>query len=58
MTGPQASATKRVRLDFEEGEADTMGYLNRMGFFGRPYALVRPESMPFAIEPMSWPMWL
>jgi len=28
-----ASATKRVRLDFEEGEAGTMGYLNRMGFF-------------------------
>src|SRR5262245_56440053 len=27
------SATKRVRLDFEEGEAGTMGYLNRMGFF-------------------------
>ena len=24
----------------------------------RPYALVRLESMPFAIEPMSWPMWL
>ncbi len=28
-----ASSTKRVRLDFEEGEAGTMGYLNRMGFF-------------------------
>jgi hypothetical protein len=28
-----ASATKRVRLDFEEGDAGTMGYLNRMGFF-------------------------
>jgi hypothetical protein len=28
-----AAATKRVRLDFEEGEAGTMGYLNRMGFF-------------------------
>lgn len=26
-------ATKRVFLDFEEGEAGTMGYLNRMGFF-------------------------
>lgn len=25
--------TCRVRLDFEEGEAGTMGYLNRMGFF-------------------------
>ena len=28
-----ASATRRVRLDFEEGETGTMGYLNRMGFF-------------------------
>lgn len=28
-----ASATKRVCLDFQEGEAGTMGYLNRMGFF-------------------------
>jgi hypothetical protein len=27
------SATKRVRLDFQEGKAGTMGYLNRMGFF-------------------------
>ena len=27
------NATKRVRLDFKEGEAGTMGYLNRMGFF-------------------------
>lgn len=25
--------THRVRLDFEEGEAGTMGYLDRMGFF-------------------------
>lgn len=25
--------TRRVRLCFEEGEAGTMGYLNRMGFF-------------------------
>lgn len=25
--------TRRVRLDFEEGEAGTMGYLNRIGFF-------------------------
>jgi hypothetical protein len=25
--------TKRVLLDFEEGEAGTMGYLDRMGFF-------------------------
>jgi hypothetical protein len=28
-----ASTTRRVRLDFEEGESGTMGYLNRMGFF-------------------------
>jgi hypothetical protein len=27
------SSTRRVRLHFEEGEAGTMGYLNRMGFF-------------------------
>jgi hypothetical protein len=27
------STTRRVRLQFEEGEAGTMGYLNRMGFF-------------------------
>jgi hypothetical protein len=25
--------TRRVRLNFEEGEIGTMGYLNRMGFF-------------------------
>jgi len=28
-----AFTTCRVRLDFEEGETGTMGYLNRMGFF-------------------------
>lgn len=28
-----ASTTRRVHLNFEEGEAGTMGYLNRMGFF-------------------------
>jgi hypothetical protein len=28
-----ALTTRRVRLDFQEGEAGTMGYLNRMGFF-------------------------
>jgi hypothetical protein len=28
-----AFTTRHVRLDFEEGEAGTMGYLNRMGFF-------------------------
>lgn len=26
-------STRRVKLDFEEGVAGTMGYLNRMGFF-------------------------
>ena len=26
-------STRNVRLEFEEGEAGTMGYLNRMGFF-------------------------
>jgi hypothetical protein len=29
----QLVATKRVQLNFEEGEAGTMGYLNRLGFF-------------------------
>jgi hypothetical protein len=28
-----ASTTRTVHLNFEEGEAGTMGYLNRMGFF-------------------------
>jgi hypothetical protein len=28
-----ASTTRRVRLDFQEGTAGTMGYLDRMGFF-------------------------
>jgi hypothetical protein len=28
-----ASTSRRVRLSFDEGEAGTMGYLNRMGFF-------------------------
>lgn len=28
-----AATTRRVRMNFEEGEAGTMGYLNRMGFF-------------------------
>lgn len=28
-----AYTTRRVRLEFEEGEMGTMGYLNRMGFF-------------------------
>ena len=28
-----AFTTRRVRLDFAEGESGTMGYLNRIGFF-------------------------
>lgn len=28
-----ACTTKRIQLNFEEGEAGTMGYLNRLGFF-------------------------
>jgi hypothetical protein len=28
-----ASTTRRVHLNFEEGDTGTMGYLNRMGFF-------------------------
>jgi hypothetical protein len=28
-----AFSTRRVRINFDEGEAGTMGYLNRMGFF-------------------------
>jgi hypothetical protein len=28
-----AFTTRRVRLEFDEGEMGTMGYLNRMGFF-------------------------
>lgn len=28
-----ALTTRRVRLEFDEGEAGTMGYLNRIGFF-------------------------
>src|ERR1700722_4822436 len=28
-----ASTMRRVRLQFDEGESGTMGYLNRMGFF-------------------------
>jgi len=28
-----ASTTRVVLLDFQEGDAGTMGYLNRMGFF-------------------------
>ncbi len=38
-------STHRVRLEFEEGEAGTMGYLNRMGFFDQlaPSVEVLPE---------------
>jgi hypothetical protein len=43
-----ASATKRVRLNFAEGETGTMGYLNRMGFFDHLAGeiLVFPERPP------------
>ena len=45
-----ASATKRVRLDFEEGDAGTMGYLDRMGFFDHlaPEVTVLPERPVFS----------
>lgn len=37
--------TKRVTLEFEDGEAGTMGYLNRLGFFDHldDAAVVRPS---------------
>jgi hypothetical protein len=34
------SAKRKVTLNFEEGEAGTMGYLNRMGFFDHLHARV------------------
>lgn len=36
--------TRQVKLEFEEGEAGTMGYLNRMGFFDHlaPEIMVTP----------------
>jgi hypothetical protein len=33
LSNQLALSTRRVRLEFAEGEAGTMGYLNRMGFF-------------------------
>jgi hypothetical protein len=33
LTNQLVSTTRHVQLDFEEGEAGTVGYLNRMGFF-------------------------
>jgi len=33
LTNQLAFTTRRVRLDFDEGKAGTMGYLNRIGFF-------------------------
>lgn len=42
-----ASTTRRVRLDFEEGEVGTMGYLNRMGFFD----YLAPEVEVFPARP-------
>jgi hypothetical protein len=40
-----AATTRRIHLDFEEGETGTMGYLNRMGFFDHlhPDIEVLPE---------------
>lgn len=35
-----AFTTRRVRLEFDEGQAGTMGYLNRMGFFDHLAAAV------------------
>lgn len=45
------STTKRVCLDFEEGEAGTMGYLNRMGFFDHLASAVdvRPERPAYSM---------
>jgi hypothetical protein len=39
------STTRRTRLQFEEGEVGTMGYLNRMGFFDclDPRVNIEPE---------------
>jgi hypothetical protein len=49
-----ASTTRRVRLDFEEGESGTMGYLNRMGFFDHlaPDVEVLPARPSFSMAEM------
>ena len=43
-------STRRVRLNFEEGETGTMGYLNRMGFFDnlRTEVEILPERPPYS----------
>ncbi len=43
-------STRRVALEFDEGEAGTMGYLNRMGFFDHlaGQVIVRPYRPPFS----------
>lgn len=45
-----ALTTRRVRLDFEEGEGGMMGYLNRMGFFDHLAAQidVTPPRLPYS----------
>ena len=45
-----ASTTRRVRLNFEEGQLGTMGYLNRMGFFDHlaPDIEVLPARPPYS----------
>jgi hypothetical protein len=45
-----AYTTRRVCLDFAEGEAGTMGYLNRMGFFDHldPAVEVLPSRPPYS----------
>ena len=49
-----ASTTRRIRLHFDEGQAGTMGYLDRMGFFDflDPRVEVIPED-PLFPEPLS-----
>src|ERR1700680_755409 len=43
-----ASTSRRVRLNFEEGGAGTMGYLNRMGFFDHLHSDIEvTPSRPF-----------
>lgn len=45
-----AFTTRRVVLDFQEGESGTMGYLNRMGFFDHlsRHVEVRPHRPEFS----------
>ena len=43
-----ASTTRRVHVNFQEGEVGTMGYLNRMGFFDH----LRPDVEVFPWRPL------